>query len=226
MPSIQGRTREQLRQHIGRTLGAVYVSSASASGSADNNTLVDNTIVLGGADNQIGKWIRFTSGSNDTLTRRVTDSAIASNVTTHTFMPAVGTRTASESYELWDSAFNPDDIDDFINQSIMFATGWVYDPIENIELHGDGKQKRFDIPSNISMISKVEYRHKVSSTRIHSCGATFDETTVDQFTQSLDTNDRKQGSQALKIGISTSAEADDVIADSITSLNISKYDTI
>ena len=224
MPAIQGRTREQLRQHIGRTLGAVYVSSASASGST--TTLVDNTIVLGGADNQIGKWIRFTSGNNDTLTRRVTDSAISSNVTTHTFMPAVGTSTASESYELWDSAFNPDDIDDFINQSIMFATGWVYDPIENIELHGDGKQTRFDIPSNISMINKIEYRHKIKSTRIHACGSTFDEKTDSDFTQSLDTKDKKQGSQSLKMVIAAGASAGDFVTDSITSKDISGYDTI
>ena len=175
MPAIQGRTREQLRQHIGRTLGAAYVSSATEQGTADNNNLLDNTLVLGGADTQIGKWIRFTSGSNDTLTRRVTDSSITSNVTTLTFMPAVGTRTASESYELWESAYSPDSIDDFINQSIMSATGWVYDPIENIELHGDGKQTRFDIPSNISMISKVEYRDKATSTRIHACTDAFDE---------------------------------------------------
>ncbi len=224
MPAIQGRTREQLRQHIGRTLGAAYVSSASSSGST--TTLLDNTIVLGGADNQIGRWIRFTSGSNDTLTRRVTDSAISSNVTTLTFMPAVGTATASESYELWDGAYNPDNIDDFINQSIMFATGWVYDPIENIELHGDGKQVRFDIPSSISMISKIEYRDKVSSTRIHACGATFDEKTDGDFTQSLDTKDKKQGSQALKMVIAVGASAGDFVTDSITSKNISGYDTI
>jgi hypothetical protein len=224
MPAIQGRTREQLRQHVGRTLGGLYVSSASSSGST--TTLLDNTLVLGGADNQIGKWVRFTSGSNAPLTRRVTDSAISSNVTTLTFMPEAGNITESESYELWDGEYSPDDIDDFIKQSVIDATGWVYDPIENIELHGDGKQIRFDIPSGISMISKVEYRHKVSSTRIHACGTTFDETTDSDFTQSLDSKDKKQGSQALKIGISTTAEADDLIADSITSLNLSKYDTI
>jgi hypothetical protein len=224
MPAIQGRTREQLRQHIGRALGGLYVSAASSSGST--TTLLDNTLVLGGADNQIGKWIRFTNGSNDGLTRRVTDSSISSNITTNTFAPAATASTASESYELWNGAYNPDDIDDFINQSILSATGWVYDPIENISLHGDGKQARFDIPSNISMISKIEYRSKVSFTRLHAAAATFDETTDDEFTQSLDTKDRKQGSQSLKIGISTSAEADDVIADSITSLNIAKYDTI
>ena len=224
MPAIQGRTREQLRQHIGRAIGAVYVSAATASGST--TTIVDNSIVLGGADTQIGKWVRFTSGSNDTLTRRVTDSSITSNVTTLTFMPAATASTASESYELWDSAYSPDAIDDFINQSIMAATGWVYDPIENIELHGDGHQARFDIPSNISMISKIEYRHKVSSTRIHACGATFDEATDGDFTQSLDTKDKKQGSQALKMVIASGASAGDFVTDSITSKDISKYDTI
>ena len=223
MPAIQGRTREQLRQHIGRSLGATYVSAATASGST--TTLVDNSIVLGGADTQIGKWVRFTSGSNDTLTRRVTDSSITSNVTTLTFMPAATASTASESYELWDG-YNPDNIDDFINQSIMSATGWVYDPIENIELHGDGKQVRFDIPSNISMISKIEYRDQVSSTRIHACGATFDEKTDGDFTQSLDTKDKKQGSQALKMVIADGASAGDFVTDSITSKNISGYDTI
>ena len=234
MPSIQGRTREQLRQHIGYALGAAYVSTATALGSADNNTIEDNSIVLGGNDTQIGKWVRFTSGSNDTLTRRVTDSAIdtTTRVTTLTFMPAVGTRTASESYELWDDAYNPDVVDDLINQSIMAATGWIYDPIENIELHGDGKQARFDIPSGISMISKIEYRHKVSSTRIHAAGATFDEATAayaadpNYFTQSLDTKDKKQGSQALKIVIAAGASAGDFLSDSITSKNISEYDTI
>ena len=232
MPATQGRTRVQIRQHVGRALGAAYVAAATASGSADNNTLLDNTLVLGGADTQIGKWIRFTSGSNDALTRRVTDSSITDNVTTLTFMPAVGTRTASESYELWDGAYSPDSIDEFINQSILSATGWVYDPIENISLHGDGKQARFDIPSGISMISKIEYRHKVSSTRIHAAAATFDEATTayaadpNYFTQSLDTKDRKQGTQSLKIVIASGASAGDFLSDSITSKDISGYDTI
>jgi len=202
----------------------VYVSTATSSGST--TTLLDNTLVLGGADNQIGKWIRFTSGSNDTLTRRITDSSISSNVTTSTFMPAATASTASETYELWDSAYNPDDIDDYINQAIMSATGWVYDPIENITLHGDGHQTRFDIPSGISMISKIEYRDKVSRVRIHACGVTFDEKTDGDFTQSLDTKDRKQGSQALKMVIADGASAGDFVTDSITSLNLSKYDTI
>ena len=219
MPAIQGRTREQLRQHIGRTLGAAYVSTTKSTGGS-TSTLLDESLVLGGADTQIGKWIRFTSGNNGGNTRRVTDSSIASNISTLTFMPIVGTATAGETYELWEGAYNPDDIDDFINQSIMFATGWVYDPIENIELHGDGKQTRFDIPSNISMISKVEYRHKISSKRIHACDVTFDETLDNEMSQEVDSKDFKRGS-SLKI--TTSAGDGSFITDSIASLNISGY---
>jgi hypothetical protein len=85
---------------------------------------------------------------------------------------------------------------------------------------------RFDIPSNISMISRVDYRHKVSSTRIHACAATFDEATDSDFTQSLDTKDRKQGTQALKMVIASGASAGDFVTDSITSKDISGYDTI
>ena len=225
MPVIQGRTREELRQHIGHALGALYVSSASTDGST--TTVVDNTLVLGGADNYIGHWVRLTSGDDDGAIRRVTDSAISDNVTTLTVMPALSaSSTSGDTYELWQGAYSPTSIDDFINQSLISATGKAYDPIENVELHGDGKQIRFDIPSNISMISRVDYRHKVSSTRIHACAVTFDETTDSDFTQSLDTQDRKQGTQALKMVIAVGASAGDFVTDSITSKDISKYDYI
>ena len=224
MPVIQGRTREELRQHIGYALGAVYVSSASTNGST--TTLVDNTLVLGGADNHIGRWVRFTSGDDDGAIRRVTDSAISSNVTTLTLMPALSaSSTSGDTYELWEG-YNPAAIDNFINQAVIGATGNAYDPIEDISLHGDGHQTRFDVPSNISMISRVDYRHKVSSTRIHACASTFDETTDSDFTQSLDTKDRKQGTQSLKTVIAVGASAGDFITDSITSKDISKYDYI
>jgi len=293
MPVIQGRTREQLRQHIGYALGALYVSSASTNGST--TTVVDNTLVLGGADNYIGYWLRLTSGDDDGEIRRVTDSAIASNVTTLTIMPALSaSSTSGDTYELWQGAYSPASIDDFINQTIIGATGNAYDPIENIELHGDGKQIRFDIPSNISMISKIEYRHNVSSTRIHACTAVFDEhstlvaTTLssaitdteatsvavtsaselrtdqqilvgsEKMTISgissntltvtrgagsttaathssgasvllfpiVDTKDRRQGTASNKFIIPAAAGIDQIVTDSITSKDFSKYDTI
>ena len=226
MPVIQGRTREQIRQHVGYALGALYVSAASETGAVGKNTLVDSSLVLGGNDNHIGKWIRFTSGSNDEEIRRVTDSTITDNKTTLAYMPASSAQTASESYELWDVAYNPSIIDDFINQSLISATGNAYDPIENIELHGDGKTTRFDIPSNISIINKIEYRDKITSTRIHACAATFDEKTDSDFTQSLDTQDKKQGTQSLKMVVAAGASAGDFVTDSITSKDLSQYNYI
>ena len=226
MPVIQGRTREQIRQHVGYALGALYVSAASETGAVGKNTLVDSSLVLGGNDNHIGKWIRFTSGSNDEEIRRVTDSTITDNKTTLAYMPASSAQTASESYELWDVAYNPSIIDDFINQSLISATGNAYDPIENIALHGDGKTTRFDIPSNISIINKIEYRDKITSTRIHACAATFDEKTDSDFTQSLDTQDKKQGTQSLKMVVAAGASAGDFVTDSITSKDLSQYNYI
>ena len=100
MPSIQGRTREQLRQHIGRTLGAVHISAVASNG--NTTSFSTDTLVLGGADNYIGSWVRFTSGDDDGETRRVTESDISSNVPTITFMPALSAITSSgDGYELW-----------------------------------------------------------------------------------------------------------------------------
>ena len=224
MPVIQGRTRKQLRQSIGYNLGAMQTGTAYDAGSTP--TLISLTLI-GGDDNHNGKWIVIfdTSNSDSAETRLVSD--YTSSAYRLTLGQALSFSTvAGDTYELWDSPYNPDAIHDFINQSIISVTGNAYDPIENVELHGDGYQTRFDVPSNISMISRVDYRHKVSSTRIHACAATFDETTDSDFTQSLDTKDRKQGTQALKTVIAAGASAGDFITDRITSKDISKYDYI
>ena len=223
MPVIQGRTREQIRQDVGHALGAIYVSSASSNGTT--GTLIDNTLAIGGDDTFNGKWIRFTSGDDDGAIRRVTDYTASSY--TMTLLPALSaSSTSGDTYEMWDEEYSPARIDNFINQAITDATGHAYDPIENISLHGDGYQTRFDIPSNIDMISKIEYRKDVSMKRLHVCGTTFDETTDSDITQSLDTKDNKQGTQALKLVMAAGLSAGDFITDSITSADISGYDTI
>ena len=223
MAVIQGRTRAQLRQSIGYNLGALYVSSASGNGST--TTIVDNTLI-GADDNFNGKWVVFNdaSGTAGQVTRV---SNYTSSSTTLTLSPAVASSSAtSDTYEIWDDEYNPAIIDDFINQSILETTGHAWDPIENLSFHTDGSTLRFDVPSGISMIQDVYYRNSVDFTRIHACAATFDETEDAEFTQALDTKDKKQGTQSLKITLSVNAEQDDVIADSITSVNLSGYDTV
>ena len=228
---IQKRTRQEIRQSIGYNLGALYVGQATGTNN-NTTTIVDTslTTVIGGDDDHIGKWIVFTSGSNDGDVARVTD--YVASTTTLTFAASagvtVGTSTASsDTYELWDGDFSPTRIHDFINQSIIEATGQVYDPVENLSLHTDGHDLRFEIPSGVSMIQDIYYRDRVEFTRLHSCATTFDEVaTPTGFTQALDTEDTKQGTQSLKISFAVGASAGAFIADSITAKDISGYDTI
>ena len=224
MPVIQGRTRKQLRQSIGYSLGALSTGTTYDAGST--TTLISLTFT-GGDDVHNGKWIVVfdTSNSDNAETRLVSDYTASTYVLTLGQALSFAT-VAGDTYELWDAPYNPDVIDEFINQSIISITGNAYDPIENLALHGDKYRARFAIPSNISMIRKIEYRDKVSSTRLHACNATFDEKTDSDFTQSLDTQDKKQGSQSLKMVIASGASAGDFVTDSITSKDISKYDYI
>jgi hypothetical protein len=221
VPVIQGRTRQQLRQSVGYNLGALTASTVTSNGST--TTLVDN-LVRGGDDSQNGKWIYYTtSGSNSEKVTRVSD--YVQSTTTMTLSPALAASTAAnDTYEVWDDAYSPTVINEFINQSIIDATGHAYDPVEKLDLHGDGYTARFDIPSGMSMISKVEYRAAVDSVDVHDCESTFDEKTDSDFTQSLDTEHKKSGSSALKLVIASGASAGDFITDSISSLDLSKFD--
>ena len=223
MAVLQGRTRAQLRQSIGYNLGAIYVSSASSNGST--TTVVDNTLV-GGDDNHNGKWVIFNDADGTSgQTTRVSD--YVASTTTMTVSPAVAASSAtSDTYELWDDVYNPTAINEFINQSILDATGHAFDPVEKLDLHTDGATLRYDIPSGLSMIKDIYYRDKVKSKRLHACAAAFDETVDSDITVSLDTEDKKQGTQSCKFVIAVGASAGDLATDSITSKNISGYDYI
>jgi hypothetical protein len=224
MPVLQGRTRAQIRQSIGYNLGAVYVSSASGIGSTTSE-VVDNTLI-GADDNHNGKWVVFNdaNGTSGQITR-VSD--YASSGTILTVSPALAATSAtSDTYELWDDEYNPTVINDFINQAIIDASDKIFDPVESLALHTDGKQLRFDVPSGISMLRDIFYRNGLDSKRLHACGTTFDETTDSDFTQALDTKDKRQGTQSLKLTIAAGASAGDFVTDSITSVNISGYDYI
>jgi len=298
MPVIQGRTRKEIRQSIGYNLGALYVGQATGTNN-NTTTIVDTslTTVIGGNDDHIGKWIVFTSGSNDGDIARVTD--YVASTTTLTFAASAGVTVsantaANDTYELWDSDFPPTRIHDFINQAIMDTTGHVYDPVEDVSLHTDGHDLRFDVPSGISMIQDVYYRDKVDFTRLHACNAAFDEhstlvattlngaitdtsatsvtvtsatplradqqilvgsekMTISSISSNtltvargaggttaathsdgasvllfpiVDTEDKKQGTGTNKFIIPAAAGANQIVTESITSKDISKYDYI
>jgi hypothetical protein len=221
----QGRTRRQIRQAIGYNLGAIYVSSTTSQ--VDDASLID-TSLRGGDDSHNGKWV-VASASTGSITAgdisRVSDYTQSSTDCT-VAPPFSGSIPSGMEYELWDSAYEPQRIHALIDAAIMDATGRVYTDLENLDVFADGRTTRYDIPADLDMINRIEYRNTVTSKRIHECNATFDEKTDSDFTQSLDTQDRKQGNQSLKMVIAAGASAGDFVTDSITSTDLSKYDYV
>ena len=221
MAITQSKTREDIRKAIGRNLGKMVTGTTSGSGST--TTAVDATL-FGGDDEYNGSYIRFTSGTYDGTTRRITD--YASSTGTMTFSAVAGTIAGSVTYELWDSNFDPQIIDEFINQAIWESTGRIYDPEESLDVHTDKINARWEIPSQFAMIQDIYYRHKYTSKTLHACGTTFDETTDSDITQAVSTEDYKRDGSSLKLTIAAGASAGDKITDSISSVDLSKYDFI
>ena len=220
---VQGRTRYQIRNSIGYNLGVTRTGTATATGST--TTVVDTTGLVGGNDTYNGRWIvvRDNSDNDNTETRIVSDYVESSN--TLTLKSALSFATAAgDTYTIYDDEYRPEIIDDFINQAIIDATGQAYHPTENVGLHADSKNMRFDIPSNISIINRLFYRSKISSTVLHSCNAAFDETVDSDITVTVDTEDKKRGTGSNKFVIAAGASAGDIATDSISSKDISKYD--
>ena len=221
MAITQGKTLEDLRKAIGRNLGKMVTGTTSGSGST--TTAVDATL-FGGDDEYNGYYIRITSGTYDGTTRRITD--YTSSTGTMTFAAVAGTIAGSVTYELWENGFDPDVIDEYINQSMWEITGRVYDPVENLDVHTDRINARWEIPSGIEMIQDVYYRDKFTVKELLSCDSVFDETVDSDFTVSVDTEDYKRGSASNKFVIAVEASAGDIATDSITSVNLAKYDYI
>ena len=218
---VQGRTRKQLRQSIGNNLGAIRTGTAYDAGST--TTLISLSLV-GGDDSYNGKWlvVADVTNSNNTETRIISDyTASAYRLTVqqaYSFATAAG-----DTFEIWDDEYRPEVIDEFINQAIIDATGQAYHPTENVELHADGKNMRFDIPSNISIINHIYYRGRYSSTSLHTCNAAFDTNVNSTIAPSVDTQDKKRGTGSAKF-ITTSADGGDIAGATFASKDISKYD--
>ena len=219
MAVTYSKTREYLRQAIGRNVGKM-VTGTTTSSSGSTTQAIDAKL-FGGDDEYIGNYIRFTSGDNDGTTARVTD--YTANTGTMTFSAIGSAVLGSITYELWSDGFNPDNIDEYINQAIMKINGRVYDPVEDLSLKADKINSRFEIPSTLSMIQDVYYRTKVTEKLIHNCSTTFDQTTDGDITQAVDTEEYKKVS-SLKLTMAAGLSAGDFISDSISSADLSKYD--
>jgi len=218
---IQKRTRQELRQSVGYNLGALHIGSATSTG---NTTTLTDTLLYGGNDVYNGRYVWFYNDATEStireLERRVSDYTSGGTVTLQT-LPA--TTTSGDKYEMWDG-YSPTQVNHFINQSILDVVGQVYDPMESYDLHMDGKTARFGVPSNFSMVNKIQYRSEYTWTSLHRCNSAFDSSVDSDITVSVDSEDKKQGTASNKFTIAGGASAGDITGDTFTAKDISKYD--
>ena len=227
MAIIQSETRAGIRQAIGDHLGAVYIGVAN--GSTSTSTLVDSAGLMGGDDDYIGKWILVTDATDGTTVniRRITDYTASS--TTLSFATAMSfTPASSDTYELWDAEFNPERVNRIINDCIVELSDRVLVPDEDTSLYGDLNQQTYTIPSNISMISKIQYRHSVDDDEINDASST-NWTAGTYTTVSSDTTQYREGNNSLNLLNASASIADGTVlatTNSVTASDISDMDTI
>ena len=229
MPVV-GKSRKQLETAVGYNVGAVVEGTTTTAG-GDTSSVIDRSLRGSlGSDGHNGKWLVFTSGSSSGEIVRVTNTALDTPVIGDvdlTVAPVASATVASGvTYELWDADIPPARIRNFLNTAVMSVVKQYYDPVESVALHGDQSDYRFDIPSGIEILNKIEYRSSIVTTNIHTCEVVFDETTDVDFTQVVDTEDKKQGNSSLKVTVAATGAAGDKITDSFAALNLSKYDIV
>ena len=224
MVDIQARTRAQLRAAVGDNLGAYRPGRKGTGGSA--TAWIDLRFVGDGESTYVGWWVVFTSLVNIGMIRVVDtfDSSTGQFQLRAQTTATSNMNTHSAFFELWEKRYPPDRIHRFLNQAILELTGKAFDPVESLALRLDGTSQRFGIPTGMSMIQNVYYRDSVDSKKIHDCESAFDETVDSNFTVSLDSQDKKHGTNSCKFVIAAGASAGDFATDSITSTDISGYD--
>ncbi len=225
MPSLQGRTRSQIRLSVGINLNGVRQIIAIAGGGT--TTFLTNGL-YGGTNDHAGQWLLGTGPVNNLGAQfRVTGSTYAAPTTTLTFYPAGTAVAAADTADLFDLKYEPTRINEFINQAITEVTGLAYDPEESLALHGDGRQRRFDIPSEFVMLNGIYRRASVESVVIHTATSEWNEAAApSNITRSVDTKDYKLPPASNKFLIGTAFTTGLVSSKAITSLDLSGYDYV
>ena len=230
MSIIQSETRAGIRQAIGDHLGCITIGTASSA--SDTVTLKDTVNLFGGDDEYIGSWIYITDATDNTINvRRITD--FTASTSTLTFSPALSFNVASgDSYELWHPEFNPDRVNRIINDCISEVSDRILVPDEDKSLYGDLNQQTYTIPSNISMISKIQYRQYVDDEELNDASAIkWEAGTSDPAltTVSTDTVQYREGSNSLNLLNASSSIADGTVlaySNSTSAQDISDMDKI
>jgi hypothetical protein len=151
-------TLHNIRQNIGRNLGLMIASTATAN--ASTTTLTDTVGLLKGVTDEYKRqmvYITSTVAGAATIYSGAFTSSFNATTQTLTFAPAMDFLTkATQSYELWKD-YLVSDIHDFINQAVTAATPYCLIEKADITLTTAAATYAYAIPSGFVGIYMVEY---------------------------------------------------------------------
>jgi hypothetical protein len=221
MVVLQARTREEIRVQIGHMLGAIKEIESDASGTT--TTFLTDDVPIATADDFNGKWMVFTSDTDDGQIRQIINTTDSSNRITLTYFPATtGTNSSTATAEMWDQEYDPAAVHNAINQAIDDATGHIFDPVEDISLH-TGAQFRFDIPTTFEVLYDIYFRTGTRSRLVKESGVVWDESIDTNITVALDTEDKIFGRQSTRFTVTSSVSNGDLASDNIGSADFSNF---
>ncbi len=140
--------------------------------------------------------------------RQVISSAVSTNRVTLTYFPAGSNApTDGATAEMWDQEYRPATVHNALNQAVRDATGYIFDPTEDISLHTGGKS-RFDLVATLDMLKDVQFRTGMVAKTVVVPGEAWDESVAASFTVTQDDEARIFGLTSTKFVFTPGSNGD------------------
>ena len=229
MPRVtQKRTRKQVRQSVGTTMGAInqddgLIESVPSETGLNAATITDDALAFGGANEFRGWWVVGTDSGSSVEIRRVGQSSPEDRSLTVSVPFTIGTPSSAWTYEMWAPDVPPTRVHEFINQAITETTRKQSVSVTSDSLHMGGNIRRFNLSSEFTGVREVEYRNRYTGEQILSYD-TAPTSLTSNVTPSLDTADFREGSGAAKITVASGESSGTAFAaSSFASKDLSGY---
>jgi len=226
MAVIQDRTRLEIRESIGRAMGAII---GVATGGGDTSSLIDELRLAGGDDEHIGKFVQINSATNITAGDQSRVSDYSGSGHDATCSPVFdGAVAAGDTYEMWPEHFDPDEINDMIERAASDVARLNLKPKKATGKFTLSNVYEYAFLSGFETLHMVEYVANVGIEHdIHLCEYAWDELVDGDVTASADSTYNVEGSACLKLVVAAGCGAGDILAtENITSLDITDCDQV
>ena len=225
MPTIQSRSRTQIRQSIGLILGALDISDGSAVHRADDTggtlTIRDNSLTFGSIDEHKGKWVVPVGTTDSGQIRKV--EAFDPGARALTVSVAFSSQTDTNfEYELWSEDYPPPLVHDHINQALLDVTRKGMVPSDTTYVRTGQGIYAFDLPTAMVGVQEVFRRADAKTRVINNCDDSWSgpQTNV---TVTADGEDKREGAASARLSIAAAFTTGQVANDTFGTLDIRGY---